>query len=706
MERTFPIKLENSKLSLKRTNVCEANDLFMNDGFLYGISREEDKFFICDVRGEHKDDPKEISYLSGLGNLRQLEVSAFAVEGKKIAAITARENGLFLIDVTDSYNPQILCCYNSIEFATAVTFCGKYVFVGCRSFGVEVIDVSDPREPVHCSIISAGEVQSVCVDNGYLYTGSWGERVVNIFDVKNVLRPRQVASVPLEGRGDGLSVRNGILFAAFGHHSCPATGFDPNEEGYAMGNGFSIWDVSNPEKPKQLSATMLPHKYYCTSYDLWDVIASKNYAILSHTINGVFIYDIENLESPKLVEHIAIESECPADNLLIINETTTKLRPMVLPFDYKKEMYAPVRGVALSNERLYIATKAAKMHIAKGEYFKSAEEAFLPLSKGNEDFYKINQTGDKSDIIIAQTHGQAYAVVEYDGLLWAACGMEGIKVFTNDTLECLSVLPLNDLAEYGAFGLDIRVSNDLFVIAAGMAGLVFCKKKGDYELEIVGTFCVEKKYCSQAVPSANGKFVMVQSGDSELCIIDISDLTAPKIALKDKCSPGLLYNRQISFEGIAGRYYSCCWNSNYVKWYDLGGKEPTPMNWTRLKVLGGNNGITGLDEEYMCLAVSCGGFIIHDAREEKRYNQCKVNKIEGISLIGKPVVKNGILCVSDRAHGTVTMIDIKNIHRPRLIRRLEFLGHPDVACITDKGVVVPLGYGGLALIPYEANGEK
>lgn len=699
MAHIFPINFENSKISLKKTDICEANDLVTAEGFLYGISREEDKFFICDIRGEHKDNPKELSQIFGLGNLRQIEVSSLAVEDKKIVAITARQNGLYLIDATNPYEPKLLCQYNTVEFATAVNFCGKYVFVGCRNFGVEIIDISNPEEPEHCSIISAGEVQSLLVEGGYLYTGSWGERVVNIFDVKNIMKLKQVASIPLEGRGDGLSVKNGILFAAFGHHSRPATGFDPNQEGYAMGNGFSIWDVSNPQKPKQLSTTMLPHKYYCTSFDLWDVAVSKNYAILSHTLNGVFIYDIKNLESPRLVEHIAIKSELPAEKILIINEITTKIRPMVLPFDYKKEMYAPVRGVALSDERLYIATKAAKMHIAKGEYFKAEEESFSPLSKGSENFYLSNQTGEKSDITISKTQGQCYAVIEHDDLLWVACGVEGIKVFSKDTLECLKTVSLNLFSDKTVFALDIREINGLLVIAAGPSGVLICRKKQGLGLELVGKCDVEGTYCSQAVPSDNGRFVMVQSGDSELVIIDISDPTAPKIALKDRCSPGLLYYRQISYNGIAGRYYSCCWNSNYVKWYDLGGDKPLPMDWTRLKVLGGNNGITGLEEEYKALAITCGGFVIHDAREEKTYPQSNINKVAGIAFSGKPIVKNGLLCVSERAEGTVTIIDIKEAEKPILVRRLNFLGHPDIACITDKGVVIPLGYGGLALIP-------
>ena len=55
--------------------------------------------------------------------------------------------------------------------------------------------------------------------DGMLYTGVWGTSEVVTADVRDPLRPRIVSRTPLDGYGDGLTVHDGKLFAATGHHS-------------------------------------------------------------------------------------------------------------------------------------------------------------------------------------------------------------------------------------------------------------------------------------------------------------------------------------------------------------------------------------------------------------------------------------------------------------------------------------------------------
>ena len=156
----YPPYIENSKLELLRTDVEGGNDIAYLDGRLYIISAADGgSFRVCTAAGT---DSKVLGELHGLGNMRQIEVSASAVSGRMIAAVTARECGLYIIDATDPAAPYVCCHYDSVEFGTGVAFCGKYVAVGCRSYGVELIDISVPEKPRHVSVIRAGEVQSVC----------------------------------------------------------------------------------------------------------------------------------------------------------------------------------------------------------------------------------------------------------------------------------------------------------------------------------------------------------------------------------------------------------------------------------------------------------------------------------------------------------------------------------------------------------------
>ena len=129
--------------------------------------------------------------------------------------------------MTEISSPFVACHYDSVEFATGVTFSGRYLFVGCRSFGVEIIDISTPERPRHVSSIRAGEVQSVKVSDGLIFTGSWGEREINVIDVSNPNSPRHLSRIEVDGRTDGICVRGNLLFAAFGQHLRPAPGYSP-----------------------------------------------------------------------------------------------------------------------------------------------------------------------------------------------------------------------------------------------------------------------------------------------------------------------------------------------------------------------------------------------------------------------------------------------------------------------------------------------
>lgn len=232
------------------------------------------------------------------GDLRQIVVCG------NTAFITAREDGLFIVDVSDPARPEIIARYDTIEFATGIDVEDGFAFIACRWFGVEIVDISDARNPKHISVMRVGEAQSCEVSDGYLYAGAWAQRRVVICDVRNPAAPKKVAAVQLDGRGDGVCVRNGILYAAMGHHQPGASlGDDP---GYGAGNGMEIYDVSDPAQPKRLSRVRFDWRYYYGYPDTWRVKLSFPYAYLYHTHNGVFVFDVSDPKSPKELAQIRI----------------------------------------------------------------------------------------------------------------------------------------------------------------------------------------------------------------------------------------------------------------------------------------------------------------------------------------------------------------------------------------------------------------
>ena len=681
---TIPPHIENSRLTINKLPCKGGRDIEYYRDTLCLIDYDNGGTF----RLLNPDRPESpLAELSGLGNLRQIEVSE--IRNRIIAAVTARENGLWLIDMTDRTSPFVVCHYDSVEFATGVTFCGKYLFVGCRSFGVEIIDISSPERPRHVSSIRAGEVQSIKVSDGLLFTGSWGEREINVIDVSDPKSPRHLSRIEVDGRTDGICVHGKLLFAAFGQHLRPDPGYSPDEYGYGRGNGFSIYDISDPERPEKLSRTLFPHRYYCCERDMWDVTISSRYAIVSHTFNGVWIYDVSDPKAPVLVDYIGVTTDKKLGEMITITDQLMKTRPPIIPFDYEKVSYAPVAGVAVGYGRLWVAADFSELVEAHGDYFtpEASKAEKEPVEHG-ENFYLLHPGQDiPEDAVFVRNIGQAHSVTELDGRFFAACGNEGIKCFDSG---------LHELFEHRIepFVRDIRAFDGKLYAAAGDSG-IYILEADSGGLRTIGNFCMPGMTCAQVIPT--GRFLMAHADDQRLCIIDAADPENMRLALSEKYFPGLVYYRQMTENGSGGKYFGCWWNGNYTRWYDLSGSEPVRLENVQGR-LNFRSGVTGLSEEYKALAICCGGYVIHDIRGDFEYSDRKVIRIPGVRLSGKPKVFGEILTVSDRIDGNVTVCDISSPESPVLLFSAKFNGHPDILQVSGGNVYIPLGHQGICAV--------
>ena len=684
---SIPPYIEEPRLTLRPLGCAGGSDIAFLDGLLYLVRSEHGGSLTIMTA----DNGRTLGELHELGNLRQIEISSTAAPGRRLAAVTAREFGLYIIDVTDPVSPFVTCHYDSVEFATGVSFCGKYMFIGCRNFGVEIVDVSIPESPRHVAVIRAGEVQSLTVSDGMLYTGSWGERVVNVIDVRDITAPRLVSTIPLEGRGDGLYVRDGLLYAAFGQHLRPYRGLSPDEYGYGRGNGFAIWDISDPAAPIHLSTVLFPHQYYCCYWDMWDITLSSHYAILSHTFNGVWIYDIADPQSPMLVDWAGIPSQAAIQDMITINAYIMQNRPPILPFDPDRVSYAPVSGIAVGDGKLYIAAHFADLYEAKGDYFTpdpAPEMNDSVLSEAGGGYY-TRYAGDcvPDGVTIVSDIGQVHAAARLNGVVYAACGMDGIRAFSPE----LNVLFARKI---GAYVTDIREAGGLLYVAAGSDGLYILKPEHDNLVEI-GHYRDPGLAFAQVVPA--GRFIMAQADDQQLFIMDAADPTSFAVAMREHYDPGLIYHRQITSSGAGGSCFGCFWNGNSTHWYDLSGEVPVLLPAVQRK-LGFCDGITGLPDAYSALVVYGGGYAVYDMRSNQSYSDMMIRKIDGFPLRGKPVVSGHILCVTDRLKGDVTICDVEDRDAPKLLAHMNFSGHPDLGCIADDCVYLPLGHQGLARV--------
>lgn len=679
---TVSIKFENEQLPTADAGVGPGMDVLREGDYLYMLQQRN----LAILSLKDPDRPVVVGKLEDVGNLRQI-----AVRGN-VAYITAREDGLFVVDVSDRTSPRLLSHYDTIEFATGIALQDNYAFVAQRWFGVEIIDISNPAKLHHVSVVRVGESQSCVVSDGYLYVGAWGECRVSICDVRNPADPKQVAVVRLNGRGDGLCVEDGLLYAAYGHHQ-PGAAQSLQDPRYGNGNGMEIFDVSNPAEPKSLSRVQFAWRYYYGWPDTWRVRLAFPYAYLYHTHNGIFILDVSDPVHPKELAQIRVPRH-PGEKGYHKLHTSDKsgVRPVVIPFDPDEVCYSPICGLDTVDGIMYFTGLFTDLHIYKNEKLVKAlssqkdESAKLKASGDFHDFKAVESLGLKN---LATYHpdGQVYTAVEQDGLVYAACGSAGIHVL-DKKLTLLKCYPT------AGFAMDVQVCGDKLYVAQGDEGLVCYEIRGP-ELERIAAYQAGQ-VLKQVRVSPDGRFAVVHVGGGSYEVVDVSNVKEFKLVKRERGWGGLVYYRQLCNGFIDGRYICGTWCAGRTFMLDLGGDEP--------KNLPDPIGIQpDMEHGGYCacgqyaLVTRDGGYSFYKPLLEGEYDaDMPVCRLEGGGKFrGKPTVRGNILAACNRIDGEVTVLDIAELTAPKLIRKFKISGNADLPFIGDGFLLIPAGYQGL-----------
>ena len=679
---TVSIKFENELQPTADAGIGPGMDVVRDGEYLYML--QERNLAILSVQDPAH--PAVVGTLKDVGNLRQIVVR------DNVAYITAREDGLFVVDVADRTAPKLLSHYDTIEFATGIAIQDQYAFVAQRWFGVEIVDISNPAKLRHVSVVRVGEAQSCVVSDGYLYAGAWGECRVAICDVRNPADPKQVATVRLNGRGDGLCVENGILYAAYGHHQ-PGAKQSLEDPRYGNGNGMEIFDVSNPAEPKRLSRVQFAWRYYYGWPDTWRVKLAFPYAYLYHTHNGVFILDVSDPKQPKELAQIRIP-RLPGEKGYHKLRTADKsgVRPVVLPFDPEQVCYSPVCGLETVDGYMYFTGMFTDLHIFKNDRLVKAiahgdgDAGPLKASGDFHDFKALEPFGLKN-LATYRPGGQIYAAIEHNGHVYAACGSAGIHVLDK------KLKPLKEYPTAG-FAMDVQGWGEKLYAAQGAEGLV-CYRVDGPQLERVTSY-QPKQAIKQVRVAPNGRYAVVHVGGSAYEIIDVSDWSQLKRAKLERGWGGLVYYRQLCNGFIDGRYICGTWCAGRTFMSDLGGDKPTNLPdpiglWPDMS----RGGYCACGE--YALLTRGGGYSFYKPLLQGEYTaEVPIYRVaDGPAFQGKPTVRGNILAACNRIDGDVTILDITDLKTPKLIRQFKVSGNADVPFIGAGYVMIPAGYQGL-----------
>jgi len=272
-ERTPPVKILHTDAGI-------IQGLYVSGSYLYIIG--EKRFVIADI-----SNPASASIVSSLAiGGRDVHVQgnyAYVTGGSKIT----------VIDVTDKSNPFPAAYINLNEDVRRLYISGNYLLTGGNSIFLYIYDISDPLHP---SLLGTWadpysdprrSVSSVAVSGSYAYVVDY-HYGMHVIDISNPANPVEVNSVI------GQNEPNANDIKVFGRYLFLSTRYE----------GFRVYDISNPANPTLVAVFSDFPGYvegiyvYQTGYGLY--VFETGYS------TGWAIVDASDVENPTLLAKIPV----------------------------------------------------------------------------------------------------------------------------------------------------------------------------------------------------------------------------------------------------------------------------------------------------------------------------------------------------------------------------------------------------------------
>ena len=669
------------------TNMTDAGercmDVLVKDDYVYAIT--DGYIYVFDKNTNerlYKSDKK-------IGDLRQMKLTS---DGKSIV-IVARANGVFVFDISNPVLPTQKGRIDSLEMATGLDIYENYLFIADRIFGVDIFDISDVENPIFVSNISLGECQNVYYNNGYIYGGTWGGCSVKVYDVRDVDNPKFASTINLDSKGDGVWIKNNILYAATGQSKTSVR----TDAGYGLGNGLEIYDISDPLNPKRLARVNCDGGMAISIPDIWRVYTAGNYCFLGGSHSGTYVYDISDPSAPVRVAYYQVAYGTS-------NEKWTA--STISPFLH----CTPVATIDsyVDGDNIYLCGASYDSYV--GLYHAKLPESLGYLTvdendstvKPDNEYTRSYVKENLGELLGTETKnyisdGQIHAVAVNGDIIYTASGTKGIEILDKTTLQKIKEYPSPDIT------FDIQIYENHLYVAEGGAGIAIYEidENDPTVLSEISRLSEAGVSFPQLQLSPRARFAVAQYGGSS-CLVDFRDIKKPVI-YKQFNNP-MVYQYQISIGCAEDRYlYVFAATGTYATTIVDFGKGDTledPViknNW--IAKIAQGCGICA-DGDYIMIT---GGNSVQriPATGDKAYTgpyswYGKYTKLEG--LVGFPVVCGNYLFVARRNEGAFRVYEM-NEDRTKITlkKHADFHGNPSVIVYdkTSDTYLLPLGYEGL-----------
>ncbi|MFZ6026300.1 MAG: LVIVD repeat-containing protein [Chloroflexota bacterium] len=196
---------------------------------------------------------------------QQSNFEALAVSGSYVYAAQG-SYGLRVVNVSNPDSPTGGVNRDTPGYAYGVAVAGGRVYLADGASGLHVYEISSPASPNETDAYDTVDARDVAVAGNYAYVadGSSGLRIINVADPYNL---SEVGFRDTPGTALRVAVSGGYAYVADG------------------GSGLRVIDVSNPESPVEAA-------FYDTSGNARDLFVSGNYIYLADENMGMAVLEV------------------------------------------------------------------------------------------------------------------------------------------------------------------------------------------------------------------------------------------------------------------------------------------------------------------------------------------------------------------------------------------------------------------------------
>lgn len=405
------------------------------------------------------------------------------------AYITNLEEGLEIINISNPSNPIFIADYKTGDQFHDAIIEGDLAFIAASSFtSFQIVNISNPSNPTFLSGISSSQgIGRITIfgDYAFLTVGGNGIRIV---DISNPRSPSLIRTFDTYGYAYEVAIEGDYAYVA------------------DSSGGLSILDVSDPANPSFITNYTMSGVQPVQANGVW---ISGDLAFVSCYLAGVHIVNISNPANPTFV---AKYSRYGAAHDVFIEGNNLYLANFHLGVSFV-DITDPYNPIGVGRYDTYDASEI----FVEGEYIYLADEL------GGLQIAKIGDIKSLSKVGSVDTPGYAESV-----------DLDGDYAYVADVGEGLQIINMNDptspvlVGNYDTVSgaRDVKVSGKYAYLAVSLEGLVIVNITDRSAPTFVAS-CDPPSSLSAEGVDLSGDYAYVADEGGGLMVVNISDPTAP-----------------------------------------------------------------------------------------------------------------------------------------------------------------------------------